>query len=370
MKLTISTFDDIARDSCAIYHPSSPREPSDPIRFGLVTLADAADDMVELRNATILHRGGIVWNGHWIDGNSIHYYATNWAQEHWRPGEPDASGRTIDIAEEHTRPLTHVRGPAVFCDSGWGSRNFGHFVHDFLPYGRIFRALRGAVPRLVPLANQMRWDSQRRIMEAVFDVRAADCARIDHTTLVDHLYLPRRQSVLDGPVWTTSFAGLRGARRWTMERLELDAVGHASELVRPLKILLHRTLDLSDPSAQRLLNGRNFANPGALAAALLDAGFVALEPGKVPIELVVAVMARADTVVGIHGENLGNILFCPPGARIFELRPAAGVWADYEAVANVLGQHFTGVVQPRPAAGEDPVIDVAGVMRLLEAAKG
>jgi hypothetical protein len=361
MRFSISGFDAIAADPDALHHRLSQSASGEVIALADCMLAEAADDVVEIRNAIVLQRGGILWKHHWIDGNSIHYYARDWAREHWRPGDPDQSGRTIDIPPDRMAVQTTVHNPVMFCDSGLGARNFGHFVHDFLPYGDLYHRLRDRVPTLQPLANAMRWDSQAQIMAGVFGVAPTQFNVIAGNTAVAHLFLPRRQSVLEGPVWTTSFTGLRAARSRALRRFGIDAVGD-----RPTKVFLHRKPNPDDPDYQALLNGRNFGNVDAVAAALLDRGFVALEPGMSPIESVAALVARADTVIGVHGANMGNILFCPPGCRIMELRPASGVWGDYEALARVLGHEFVPLVQPPPPEGAAPLIDVAGLLALLE----
>jgi len=67
----------------------------------------------------------------------------------------------------------------------------------------------------------------------------------------------------------------------------------------------------------------------------------------------------------MHGVGLANLLFCPLGARVFELRSHEGNWRSLEATSLALGHRFGAVVQPAPADGDAPYLDVDAIIQTV-----
>ncbi len=344
-------------------------EQFEPISLYYHTITDVSRNLIELRDAIIVPGGGIVWNGFWINGLDLQYYAASWARETWRPGDFNESEGTIEISDSRLATDHTIDGPSLFCDSHWAAINFGHFVHDLLPYGRLFRRLRHFCPAAAPIIRPMKWQAQREILSAVFEFPETSFTHFDGCALARHLYVARRQSMLDGRHWTTSFAEPRDARQLALAAFGRADIQTVTKTTHPLKIFLHRKLDPSAPDYRRLLRGRNFSNVHELALALMDDGFVVLEPGGIPVRLLAGLVSRAHLIAGIHGANMGNIIFGHPGARVVEIRGAHGAWDDYAAVAAVLDQKHDALPQPLPIEGEPPAIDVAAMMRFLSSSE-
>jgi capsular polysaccharide biosynthesis protein len=320
--------------------------------------------MLELDDAILVPGGGVVWRDYWI-GPTIQDFPDYLYEADWRPGDFDADRRTVEIPPERMVPDLVIEEPLLFCDPAHAADNFGHFVHDFLPYGLLFRKLRKIHPELLPLSPPMSWESQKQLIEAVFGLPYAACPQPGYITGARRLFVPRQQSNLGGPVWSVSFAGLRAARALALRAFAIEPPVHSALLASPTKVFLHREQNTEYLAAANSLQGRDYSNVPELMALMLRRGFVALDPGRVPLDAVAAVLARATTVVGIYGANLGNILFSPPGARILELRSHSGNWQDYEALAAVLGQEFQIAPQPPHDPSEPPRIDVTALEALL-----
>lgn len=366
VKYVVANYDAIACDSDAILHTSTSTPLVEPIAIsGGVSIGDIGDEMLELQDVVIPMGGGAVWKQYWIDGQSIQYYTPQWMLQPWRPGNLDQSGGFIEIAPSKLLADKVIDEPVMSCDSGVASTNFGHFIHDFLPYGPLFRIARDRFPGLRPLIRRMRWASQVELMQHVFDLPVNQFIELGAITKIRRLFLPRRQTLFEGKLWHTSLTRLRLARRFALGGMGLKAAENIAEVERPTKIFLHRHQNVAELVAKGNLWGRDFSNTPDLVARMLELGYVALEPGKVDIETTAGLLARAESVVGIHGANMGNILFCPPGARVVELRPAGGVWWDYEGVSAVLGHRFVPLIQPTANEGRAPLIDIEGLVARL-----
>jgi len=236
MKLLVTNFDEVKKDPDAVIHNFTSKQEIESIQFSLGNIYDVDMEVIELKDVIIVSRGGIVWKNYWIDGNSIHYYDENWFKKDWRPGNLDKTKKFIYIEEEFLSKLSTVSDPVFFCDSGWAPINFGHFVHDLLPYGYLFRKLVNRFPKVVPLLHRMKWDSQNKIIDGVFGIQVEKCAISDGNMRVSHLFLARRQTLLDGHRWRTSFSGIRSARQLALKKFQIDHVDHISAVDSPVKV--------------------------------------------------------------------------------------------------------------------------------------
>lgn len=86
---------------------------------------------------------------------------------------------------------------------------------------------------------------------------------------------------------------------------------------------------------------RQLLNEAALLEALSDR-FEVIEPGQLDIEFQMKVFAEARCVVGVHGSNLTNIVFCQPGTAVVEI--AAGLpQPHFENLCKGAGLNFARV---------------------------
>ncbi len=357
LRCRLATFDDLARHPAAHYIPAT-RAPEREIDSHGLRIVDTPDDLVVLNDAIIVPNAGVVWQGLWA-GESIHNMGGDFRTKSWLPGHWDEASGTIGFDEKLVTPTHVVEEPVLMFDTMVGKANFGHFVHDTLPYALVLRRAHALFPDIRFHMAQLHFPNQVRLfaaafghqVEAAIDVRGARLRR---------LVLARRQSMMGGPaVWSMPFAGLRHARAATLRAWGLE--GNAGTL----KVFLHRFDDIADRRAVGMLQGRNFNNTDALLIGMLRAGFVALEPGRARIEEIADLLSRAETVASLHGAGQGNLLFCRPGTRVFELRSHAGNWRSWEATSLVLGHDFGAVVQPVPPPGKKPFLDVDAIVKAV-----
>ena len=97
---------------------------------------------------------------------------------------------------------------------------------------------------------------------------------------------------------------------------------------------------------------------GALLEMLVDNGFIGLEPGNIPVESVVNITTQAETLVGVHGAGLSNLMFAPEMTHVFEIRSHLGAWPSLQCMATVLGHKFHALPQANPLAEEPPILDI------------
>lgn len=83
---------------------------------------------------------------------------------------------------------------------------------------------------------------------------------------------------------------------------------------------------------------RNVANAEEIAACLGDAGFTAVEIGRLPFWKQVRTFAAARSVVGVLGSGLTGLIYAQPGVQVVTLAP--GGWSD---------RFFFGIMQTRSA---------------------
>jgi len=356
MRCRLASFDDLARHPAAQYIPAT-RAPEREIDSYGLRIADTPDDLVVLNDAVIVPSAGVVWQGMWA-GESIHNLPGDWRTKSWLPGQWDEASGTIGFDAKQITPTDVVEEPVLMFDTMVGSGNFGHFVHDTLPYALMLQRARAVFPDLRFHMSRPQFPNQVRLFAAAFG-HPVEAAIDVGGALLRRLVLARRQSMMGGPVWSMPFAGLRHARAAALRAWGLDGNGGT------LKVFLHRFDDIADRRARGLLYGRNFNNTDALLIGMLHAGFVALEPGRARIEEIADLLSRAETVASLHGAGLGNLVFCRPGTRVFELRSHEGNWRSLEATSLALGHRFGAVTQPVPAPGEEPYLDVDAIVKAI-----
>jgi hypothetical protein len=352
----LASFDEVARHPAAGYIPAT-RPPERSIEVPGLAIADTPDDLLVLHDAMIVPSAGVLWNGLWL-GEAIHNLPANWRTVSWLPGTWDEPSASIVFRAEQLASTGVVEEPVMTIDTTVGAGNFGHFVHDTLPYALVLERARAVFPGLRFHITRPQFANAQRLfaaafgqtVEAAIDLRGARLRR---------LVVARRQSVMGGQVWSMPFAGLRHARDTALRAWGLPGRPGA------LRVFLHRFQDTADRKARGLLYGRNFRNPDELLVGMLRAGFIALEPGRARIEEIADLLSRAECVASMHGAGLGNLIFCRPGARVVELRSHEGNWRSLEATSLVLGQNFGAIPQPVPQPGEEPWFDVDATVKAL-----
>lgn len=85
-------------------------------------------------------------------------------------------------------------------------------------------------------------------------------------------------------------------------------------------------------------DGRQLINENEIIQAL-GPRFTVMEPGAMSLDDQMTAFAGARCIVGVHGSNLANIVFCAPGTKVIEI--AAGLpQPHFEQICAVAGLSF------------------------------
>ena len=66
---------------------------------------------------------------------------------------------------------------------------------------------------------------------------------------------------------------------------------------------------------------RKIINEGDIISILIENGYKVINPQLYEIEEQIQIFADAEKIVAPYGSNLANIIFCQPGAEVFEITP-------------------------------------------------
>jgi capsular polysaccharide biosynthesis protein len=104
---------------------------------------------------------------------------------------------------------------------------------------------------------------------------------------------------------------------------------------------------------------RSVANESEFLPALLERGFQIVDCGALTFEEQVRLFSEAVVVVGPHGAALTNILWSPPGIKVFEIFEPVAVRRCYWSMCRTLGhKHYCGIGQSITQSNQEPNIYV------------
>ena len=116
--------------------------------------------------------------------------------------------------------------------------------------------------------------------------------------------------------------------------------------------------------------GRPLRNEAALIDALGQRGFEIVTPGSLSFTEQIRLFRNAAVVVGPHGAGMTNIVFCDPGAIVYELVPAHYTNACFCNLAHICGLHYWADKFGDDAAWDPEKreweVDVAAVLRRVD----
>jgi len=166
--------------------------------------------------------------------------------------------------------------------------------------------------------------------------------------------------------WRTSFSGIRNARQILQDFACASKTDESNYLRKQFILYLHRISNNAELKKNGVLQGRNFSNEGELLNRMLKIGAIAVEPAYPRLSSVADMLSNARLLVGIHGAQLANMIFCRPQTKIFEIRSNGGNWRSLEALATVLGLNFKAIVQPKPVDPESPELDLENILARIQ----
>jgi capsular polysaccharide biosynthesis protein len=215
---------------------------------------------------------------------------------------------------------------AVFM--AWGGRfNYGHFLIDCLTALAALEQA-GLLDRWRPIAPPLNGWQREGLRLMLGEERAAQVREIP----VPALYV-------DDLVFASPMDHFLHAPNRPLDQVRERMLAAIDEPGKgPAHLYINRLGDLKRP----------LVNEAALESALVARGFVSVAPEKLPISKQIALFRDADVILAPSGAALANVLFCKPGARIFEIQPInfAGIWA--RGLAHFVGAHWHSLFAPSP----------------------
>lgn len=85
---------------------------------------------------------------------------------------------------------------------------------------------------------------------------------------------------------------------------------------------------------------RRMVNEAELVAMLKSEGIDIIVPSRHSIEQQIAIFASAKAIIGPHGAGLTNIIFCEPGATLYEIMMARKLNPCYANLAHSVGMRY------------------------------
>jgi len=100
--------------------------------------------------------------------------------------------------------------------------------------------------------------------------------------------------------------------------------------------------------------GRRLSNEAEVLDVLEPLGFETVFCEDISFEDQVAMFAQADVILGAHGSDLSNVLFCRRGTKILELFGSQFLNTNIWTTANLVGAEYGHLIEksPKPAGGD------------------
>ena len=257
----------------------------------------------------------------------------------------------------HLPPPIPLDGPVALLPLG--AVNYFHWMVDILPALDLLRrsgVLEKDIPLLVHGYQGKPFQVQSLAALGIPSERLLSFEQAGGSHVqAQNLIVPS----LAGPV------GCLTPRGWQVLQ-QLAPLGQAAGLPRRIYI------------SRRAARWRRVINEAEVLEALRPWGFVsvqleALSPGEQ-----IALMQRAEAVIGIHGAGLTNLAFCQPGTVVIEIFPTNAVLPYFWSLAQVVGLNYFPLLAPTcdPALvallaspeldREDAWVRIPDLLKLLE----
>ena len=200
----------------------------------------------------------------------------------------------------------HVAGAAMVLMSDIGDGNYCHWLLDELPRVALIRDRPDV--RVIMAAIPAPWRRETLRLLGIGDDRVVElgpheAARAD-TLLVPSCTRDMQHVAHKGAHWVTDY--LRDC-------LGLAALARQPAPEPDLRYATRLYVGRDDTPSRRLLNEAD------LMRVLEPAGFVSVTMGGRSVAEQIALFARAEMIVALHGASLANIVFCAPGTRLVEI---------------------------------------------------
>jgi len=221
--------------------------------------------------------------------------------------------------------VTHLAGRAGVLTIGGGD-NFFHFLFDACPRIHLLHKAGYSLTELDAIVvNQCEKPFHNELLDLLDVPRSTrvEC-RPGFSLRADELIVPSIQPTDYHPSWLFSYV-----RNTLLPR----AVGNPAAASSPVRIHISRAKAA----------GRRVRNNSALQRLLGRYGFTRVVLEQLSVQEQIAMVARADVIVGEHGAGLSHLVFARPGARVVELASPYWPYTMFRHIAAWSGVAY-GVV--------------------------
>jgi capsular polysaccharide biosynthesis protein len=115
-------------------------------------------------------------------------------------------------------------------------------------------------------------------------------------------------------------------------------------------------------------------NEAAVAAALEAAGFACIVLEQLSFAEQIHLFTTAETVVGVHGAGLANLVFAPAAATVIEIMPDSCNNPCFRNIAAAVGCRYLQVPAKatgnKPGWSSDAAVDVARLLNEIRRCEG
>jgi capsular polysaccharide biosynthesis protein len=277
---------------------------------------------LEIRDGVVVgDYGAIVTPGHRLDHETSEYFGVDGWREH-----------PIFLRTRLPR-IEDVSGSLAVLATRGGSSNYYHFLLDVLPRLAVLEA---CLPDTKPDALYL--PTVTRYQQELLALTGLDTATIVETrkhraVRAERLLVPALANPDElAPAWLVA---------WLRERL--PAVDTAD---KPTRIFVTRG---NRPNTRRL------ESEPALWPQLEARGFARIDPGTMSVRDQIDHFAAAETIIGVHGAALTNLVFARPGVRVLELFAPAYLkhcfWSITQSIPGAEYRYLVGDGDPVPEGG-------------------
>ncbi|MDB5457434.1 MAG: capsular polysaccharide biosynthesis protein [Caulobacter sp.] len=226
--------------------------------------------------------------------------------------------------------------PRATVFMAWGGlHNYGHFLLDCLP--ALVTVLEAGALDDFPAISPPLLPWHRQLLDLMLDGRPGPTiVEAPVVRLGEAMFSSCMDHFLHNPN-----APLDSVRRRILEAIDLTAAPG------PSRIYVSRSGDKK----------RRLVNEKALEKALKARGFAIVRPETLSVAEQVTLFNQADVVVSASGAALANVLFCRPGAKVFELLPTnfTGMWV--RNVAQLIDVDYHAFFCPSPLSEKDVYLE-------------
>ncbi len=208
------------------------------------------------------------------------------------------------------------------------SPSYGHYLLTSLPIVfYFFDEIKKGSLKIVVSANQPPWVTQH-LSELGLSEQ-------------DYLYLPDssyqfRSAIVSNIIDASNTRAPNPNSLWWAQQLAQDAMPLGNTPTRRIYVRRSQSGDVSS---------RTISNEEELIRRLASAGYRIIEPARMHFRDQIKALYDADVIVSPHGSTLANIVFCRPGARVFDLMPDSWVGIRGDSLRDVWASRMCEVAK-------------------------